>query len=83
MFGVGIALLIERFRPPFRIVGLGLGGAVSINLCGGVVLAHWLATGRLTPSMLGIFALWTLVLLLFGLSFVELYSHLKTDPRDV
>ena len=45
LFGVGVALLIERFRPPLRVVGLGLGGAISINLCGGVVLAVWLLIG--------------------------------------
>jgi len=82
LFGIGIALLLERARPPLRIVGLGLGGAISINLCGGFVLAMWLASGRLSPSMFGILALWALVLVLIGLSLIELYSHLKNISKQ-
>ncbi len=52
LFGVGVALVIESFRPPLSVVGLGLGGAVSINLGGGVVLGLWLASGRLSLSTL-------------------------------
>ena len=83
LFGVGVALLIERSRPPLRVVGLGLGGAVAINLSGGVVLAGWLVAGSLPLTMLGRVALWALVILLVGLSSVELYSHLvrATDSQ--
>ena len=81
LFGVGVALVIERFRPPLRTVGLGLGGAISINLCGGLVLAVWLASGRLELSTLGAFVGWALVLVLVGLSLVELYGHFRTSSR--
>jgi hypothetical protein len=37
--GIGIALLIEAFREPNGLVGLGLGGAIAINLCDGFTLA--------------------------------------------
>ena len=37
LFGIGLALLIECFRKPQGLIGLGLGGAVAINLCGGTV----------------------------------------------
>ena len=77
LLGVGMALLMERFRPPLRIVGLGLGGAISINLCAGVVLAAWLLFGELSLTALGYFTLWAVVLLLVGLSTVELYTHLS------
>ena len=77
LFGVGVALLIERYRPPLRVVGLGLGGAVSINMCGGVILAAWLLGGELSLTGLGEFVLWALVLLLVGLSTIELYTHLR------
>ena len=77
LFGVGVALFIERHRSPLRIVGLGLGGAIAINLCGGVVLALWLAVGRLDLTPLGRVSLWTLVLFLVGLSSFELYIHLR------
>ena len=77
LFGVGVALLTERFRPPLRIVGLGLGGAIAINLCGGVVLAVWLLRGPLNLTALGQFAFWALVVVLVGLSTFELYTHLR------
>ena len=77
LFGVGVALLIERWRPPLRVVGLGLGGAISINLCGGVVLAAWLLGGGLNLTALGQLVLWALVFLLVGLSTLELYTHLR------
>ena len=77
LFGIGIALLIESWRPPLRIAGLGLGGAVSINLCGGVVLATWLLVGLSNPTALGQLGAWALVVLLVGLSTLELYTHLR------
>jgi hypothetical protein len=36
---IGIALLIKAFRKPNDLVGLGLGDAIAINLCGGFTLA--------------------------------------------
>ncbi len=80
LFGIGIALLIERWRPPLRIAGLGLGGAISINLCGGVVLAAWLLVGLSNLTALGQLLAWALVILLVGLSTLELYTHLRRAP---
>jgi hypothetical protein len=81
LFGIGIALLIERYRPPLAVVGLGLGGAVSINLCGGLALIYWLAFGDLNLSPLGVGALWILALLVVGLSVVELFSQMLRRNR--
>ncbi len=39
LFGIGIALLLDRSREKTGVRGLGLGGAVAINLCGGLVPA--------------------------------------------
>jgi len=83
LFGVGVALVIERFRPPLKTVGLGLGGAISINLCGGVVLAGWLILGRLELTTLGTIVLWGLVVLLVGLSVIELYGQLRRRPTTI
>ena len=47
LIGIGVALLIECYRKSDAFVGLGLGGAVSINMCGGIVLALWLLFGNL------------------------------------
>ena len=38
IFGIGIALYIERYGYKSGIRGLGLGGAIAINICGGLVL---------------------------------------------
>ena len=70
--GIGFALLIEAFRKnPQGLVGLGLGGAVAINLCGGIVLAAWLCFGSLDLPTRGFVILWGLVLLLVGISSLE------------
>jgi hypothetical protein len=66
--GIGIALLIERHRGSG---GLGLAGAVTINLCGGLVLAGWLLFGSLEIPLRGRIFLWALVLILVVLSSVE------------
>jgi hypothetical protein len=79
LIGVGVALLIERWRSRLRIVGLGLGGAIAINLCAGIVLAAWLVIGRLPLTILGQVVLWTLVLTLVGLSIAELYGLVRRD----
>ena len=79
LFGIGIALLIECFAKSKLFVGLGLGGAISINICGGIVLALWLIFGNLSIPLKGIIFLWILVFILVGISSVELlfYKHQK------
>jgi hypothetical protein len=75
--GIGIALFMERFRKPRRLVGLGLGGAISINLCGGFVLLVWLIFGNWHFSTYGNLFLWILVAILLGLSLFELVGVVK------
>ena len=77
LFGIGLALLIECFRKPQGLIGLGLGGAVAINLCGGLVLAAWLIFGGLDLPLRGLVFLWVLVFVLVGISTLELVIHLK------
>jgi hypothetical protein len=76
LFGVGVALLIECFRSPNGLVGLGLGGAIAINLCGGLVLVFWLITGNLSIPIRGQIFLWTLAVILVAISSIELFMHL-------
>ena len=45
LFGIGIALLVERFDGKRSMNGLGLAGAIAINLCGGIVLGALLLFG--------------------------------------
>jgi hypothetical protein len=66
LFGIGIALLLERFKPRVGMVGLGLSGAIAINLCGGLVLALWLIAGELSIPTRGYLFLGLLALVLVG-----------------
>jgi hypothetical protein len=82
LLGIGLALLIESYRQSNRLIGLGLGGAIAINLCGGFVLAIWLLYGSLNLPLRGQIFLWALVLLLVGLSSIEGFSHLKMRTKQ-
>lgn len=75
LFGIGLALLWETFRQDSQPIGLGLGGAVAINLSGGAVLALWLLLGDLGLPARGQAILWSLVIILFSISAVELLAR--------
>ena len=78
LFGIGLALLIECYRKSNRFIGLGLGGAIAINLCAGFVLAVWILTGNLSLPLRGQIFLWFLVLLLVGISLLEGLTQFKS-----
>jgi hypothetical protein len=70
--------MIEYFRREDGLVGLGLAGAVAINLCGGGVLAAWLVFGRLDVPPHGRVFLWALVVLLVSISMAEGLGHRRS-----
>jgi hypothetical protein len=72
LVGIGIALILELRRPRASLAGLGLAGAVAINVSAGLVLAGWLVFGGLSIPFRGHVLLWGLVLVLVGLSGAEL-----------
>jgi len=80
LFGIGAALTIEAFRQPEGLAGLGLGGAVAINLCGGMVLLIWLVSGALDLPLRGRAFLWTLAIVLVGISAAEVLAHYRKRP---
>ena len=82
LFGIGIALTIEYFRKQIGWVGLGLGGAVAINLTGGTVLIFWLILGNLTIPFRGQVFLWMLAIILVLISSIELVVHVKKMDRE-
>ena len=82
LFGIGLALLFECYGKSSRLNGLGLGGAIAINLCGGLVLTVWLLSDALKLSLRGQLLLWLLVLLLIGLSLLEGLAHLQDDVTN-
>lgn len=53
ILGIGVALCLEWWGAPRGVRGLGLGGAITINLCGGGVLLSWLVLGDLTVPLRG------------------------------
>ena len=73
LFGIGLALLIECFRPSGGLAGLGLGGAIAINLSGGLVLLSWLIFGNLGIPIHGQIFLWALAVILVVMSGIELF----------
>lgn len=70
IFGIGLALLFERFGHARQFQGLGLGGAILINLVGSLVLIAWLVSGALTLPLKGQIILWTVgvVVLFIGIA---------------
>ncbi len=74
LFGIGVALFLERTKR-LKGSGLGLAGAVAINLCGAVVLAAWLLFGDLGLPFRGSLLLWGLVILLVGVSSMEMLTR--------
>ena len=71
--GITIALVIEATnRKPHHTNGLGLTGAISINLCGGTTLGLWLILGDLHLPTKGMVFLWALVIVLVVVSGLEL-----------
>ena len=73
LIGIGVALVIECYRKPIRPAGLGLHGAIAINLCGAVFLVGWLLSGKLEIPLRGHVFLWSLAALLIVISLVELF----------
>ena len=74
LFGIGIGLLIE-WRRKGTFVGIGLGGAIAINIMGGLVLLLWLLFGDLNIPLRGKVILWALDFILLAISTFELLSY--------
>ena len=81
--GITIALLLEVFKGrSSQTIGLGFAGAISINLCGGVVLALWLIMGDLHLPPKGNDLLWAIVGLLFIVCLFELFVLVKQKYKN-
>jgi len=74
LIGIGVALVIEYVRRPTGPTGLGLYGAIAINLCGATFLIGWLLSGKLEIPFRGQAFLWALAVVLIAISLVELVS---------
>ena len=81
LIGIGVALVIEYRRKPTKPAGLGLHGAIAINLCGAVFLVGWLFSGKLDIPLRGRAFLWGLAGVLIAISLVELVFSRATRSR--
>jgi hypothetical protein len=82
LLGVGIALLLERSRRASAFVGLGLGGAIAINLCAGLTLVIYLVSGGLVMPLRGYIILWILAAVVLGVSLLELFASMRTETAS-
>jgi hypothetical protein len=74
IFGIGIALLIERYGFTRNIRGLGLGGAIAINMCGGLALLMWLVSTPLNIPLRGYVILWSIAVIVLLVGIVEILA---------
>ena len=73
IFGIGLALFFELIGYHKRFRGLGLGGAILINLVGSIVLICWLLFGSLSIPLKGQIILWSVALIVFAIGIAELF----------
>ena len=65
LLGIGLALLFELAGQAKRFRGLGLGGAILINIVGSLVLIFWLLFGSLDIPIKGRMVLWIVGVIVF------------------
>jgi hypothetical protein len=71
LIGIGLALLIARSGAS----GLGLAGAIAINLSGGLSVVIWLLAAPAARALPGRFLLWGIALAVLLIGIVELRSQ--------
>ena len=74
LFGIGFALLLEHFYGKNGITGLGISGAIAVNLCSGGALVYWLLFGDLNLSPRGAIFLWSIAMIVLGVALAELLT---------
>ena len=76
LFGIGIALLLA-WRGGAQ--GLGLDGAIAINLCGAGVVVGWLVISPQAIPPRGRITLWVIALLVIGIGLFEIWHRVRSD----
>lgn len=74
IFGIGIALLVERYGFKHKIRGLGLGGAIAINISGALVLLVWLIIDPFDLPFKGYFILWSIAIVVLLVGIIEIIA---------
>ena len=81
LFGIGIALFLEIFSTSANVRGLGLSGAIVINLCGGGALLFWLIAMPIEIPLRGQVTLWVVAVLVVVIGLVEFVSEFWKSER--
>lgn len=77
LLGVGLALLVERSRGTLGFPGLGINGAILINISCAVTLGLWLFYRSLNLLHIGYILLWGLVAAVTAITLAEIYYILQ------
>jgi ABC-type Mn2+/Zn2+ transport system permease subunit len=78
LVGIGIALLQARAGRP----GLGVDGAIAINLAGAGGLAGWLVFSPPVVPLRGTITLWAVAAVVLGIGIIELTQRRRTARRS-
>jgi hypothetical protein len=73
LLGIGVALFIEVRGAPKGVSGLGLAGAIAINILGGGALLVWLLAAQLDIPRRGHVVLWSVAIAVLAIGLVELF----------
>jgi hypothetical protein len=73
LVGIGVALFLQCFWGRSRVTGIGLEGAIAINLCGAGALVALLVGGNLNLPIRGYVFLWSIAVLVLGIAVIELF----------
>jgi hypothetical protein len=81
LVGIGAALLLERYRARLRVTGLGVAGAMVINLFGAGALVLWLLAGSLDIPLRGRLILWGIAVVVLATAAMELAWQISSKRR--
>jgi len=81
IFGIGLALFLELAGHAKRFRGLGLGGAILINIVGSLVLICWLIFGSLAIPLKGKIILWAIGVIVFSIGMAEIATKSWTYEK--
>jgi hypothetical protein len=75
--GIGAALLLEYYTQSAVITGLGVEGAIIINMLSAGTLIVWLVAGHLELPQRGYLFLWSITILVLLVTVLELIHILR------
>ncbi len=78
LIGISAALLIETYHGD----GLGIMGAIAVNLAGALGLIAWLVVNRSRVPTRGRILLWILSAVVLGIAAVECWAHFKASRTE-